>query len=207
MDKIGLLDIGLGNIRSVFNAVYEMGFDPVLVSESSQLDEIGHLILPGVGNFSAGMNTICAAGMQSPIQDFVSSGRPILGICLGMQLLASIGYEGGETPGLGFIAGEIVRIPDVGGRRIPHVGWNEAVPAKHHPIFDGVRPGCDFYFVHSYHFLPNKAEDILATTDYMGALVCAVAKNNLVGLQFHPEKSQANGLKMLENFCGWDGQC
>lgn len=207
MEKIGILDIGLGNIRSVFNAVYEIGFDPVLVSESAQLDEITHLILPGVGNFSAGMNSIRSAGMLSALQDFAASDRPLLGICLGMQLLATTGNEGGMTSGLGLIEGDICRIPEAHGRRIPHVGWNNVVLLKNHPLFNGVKPGCDFYFVHSYYFVPHHLEDTLATTDYMGNLFCAVARDNLVGLQFHPEKSQANGLKIIENFCSWDGVC
>lgn len=207
MEKIGLLDIGLGNIRSVFNAVYEMGYDPILVSMPKQFDELTHLILPGVGNFAAGMHSIHSAGMLSSLESFAVSGRPLLGICLGMQLMATTGNEGGVTSGLGLIEGDICRIPEGVGRRIPHVGWNEAVLLKPHPIFEGVKLGCDFYFVHSYHFVPHHWEDTLATTDYMGSLVCAVARDNLVGLQFHPEKSQANGLKVLENFCAWDGVC
>lgn len=208
MNKIGILDIGLGNLSSVFNAIYENGFDPKLVSESANLSELTHLILPGVGNFAAGMSSIrSSVGMASALQEFASSGRPMLGICLGMQLFATTGYEGGVTTGLGLIDGEIRRISESPGLRIPHVGWNEVVFQRNHPLFEGIKPERDFYFVHSYCFFPDNPDDILAVTDYGGQIVCAVAHDNLVGLQFHPEKSQGNGLKILENFCAWDGTC
>lgn len=205
--KIGILDIGLGNLSSVFNAIYESGFDPELISKPAQFIELSHLILPGVGNFAAGMRSIRSAEMVTPLQEFFSSGRPMLGICLGMQLFATTGYEGGVTTGLGLIDGEIRRFPETPGLRIPHVGWNEVLFQRNHSLFEGIKPERDFYFVHSYCFFPEKPDDILAVTDYGGKVVCAVARENLVGLQFHPEKSQSNGLKMLENFCAWDGSC
>jgi glutamine amidotransferase len=147
------------------------------------------------------------SGLIEPLRAFVASGRPLLGICLGMQLLASVGDEDGLSEGLGLIEGRVSKLPERAVFRVPHVGWNEVSFVRPHPVFEGVTDGMDFYFVHSYQFLPASNAATLGRTHHGDSIVCAVGKHNVVGLQFHPEKSQKNGLRMLENFCDWDGAC
>lgn len=203
---IGVLNIGMGNLRSVENAVYQLGFDPVVVEHQDGFDDLTHLILPGVGNFSAAMPEIGARELKRPILDFVASGRPLLGTCLGMQLLMGISDEGGVHNGLGLIAGKVVRLQGEG-LRVPHVGWNILNMTRPHPIFQGIKKGRDFYFVHSYAAVCEQEEDLLASTEYGGPVTAVVGRDNVVGVQFHPEKSQVNGLRLIENFCNWDGKC
>lgn len=203
---IGILDIGMGNLRSVQNAVYQNGFDPSVVNSAANFDDLTHLILPGVGNFSAAMPAIEARELRRPILDFAASGRPLLGTCLGMQLLMEIGEEGGVRPGLGLFPGKVTRL---NGKtlRVPHVGWNILKISQPHPIFQGIKKDRDFYFVHSYAALCVQHEDILGTTEYGGPVVAAIGRANVAGIQFHPEKSQLNGLRIIGNFCNWDGKC
>jgi glutamine amidotransferase len=203
---IGILDFGMGNIRSVRNAIYQNGFDPVLISTGANFDDISHLILPGVGNFSAAMPEIENRHLRQPILNFVASGRPLLGTCLGMQLLMTIGEEGGSYSGLNLIPGKVTRLKG-DGLRVPHVGWNILNMEQAHPIFQNIKSGRDFYFVHSYEAVCEHSNDMLASTEYGGVVTAAVGRNNVVGVQFHPEKSQLNGLRLLENFCQWDGKC
>ncbi len=204
---IGILDMEMGNLRSVENAVYQMGFDSHVVKSAVQLDDVSHLIIPGVGQFSAAMRHVHEMNLYEPVTQFADTGRPVLGICLGMQLLATKGFEGGETTGFDLIKGQVRRISGDKGLRIPHVGWNRAILKRKHPILEGLKPDRDFYFVHSYAFRPAKDDDILAETDYGEKFASMVACNSVVGLQFHPEKSQVNGLRLIENFCNWDGVC
>ncbi|REL30276.1 imidazole glycerol phosphate synthase subunit HisH [Thalassotalea euphylliae] len=206
---IGILDIGLGNIQSVYNAIYENGYDPVLVNQPEQLRELSHFIMPGVGNFSAVSQMLAKSGFDRAIKNLIAEGKPTLGICLGMQLLASFSREvvGDEkqAEGLDIIPAQVLPIADTVSLPVPHVGWNEAKIAQKHPIFENIKNLRDFYFVHSYHMQCQRSEHVLATTDYQHSLVCIVAKDNVVGVQFHPEKSQKNGMQLLENFCEWDG--
>lgn len=203
---IGILDIGMGNLRSVQNAVHQNGFDPVVVNAAAEFDDLTHLILPGVGNFSAAMPEIETRALRQPILDFAASGRPLLGTCLGMQLLMGGGEEGGIHAGLGLIPGRVARLTGEG-LRVPHVGWNVLNIARPHPIFEGIKKGRDFYFVHSYAAVCEVENDLLGSTEYGGPVTAVVGRSNVVGIQFHPEKSQVNGLRMIENFCRWDGQC
>jgi glutamine amidotransferase len=203
---IGVLNIGMGNLRSVENAVYQLGFEPLVVEHQEGFDDLTHLILPGVGNFSAAMPEIDARELKQPILDFVASGRPLLGTCLGMQLLMGMSDEGGLHGGLGLIAGKVGRLQGEG-LRVPHVGWNVLNMTRPHPIFHGVKKGRDFYFVHSYAAVCEQQEDLLASTEYGGPVTAVVGRANVVGVQFHPEKSQVNGLRLIENFCNWDGKC
>jgi glutamine amidotransferase len=203
---IGILDIGMGNLRSVENAVYQNGFDPVVVTAAANFDDLTHLILPGVGNFSAAVPEIADRQLKQPILDFVTSGRPLLGTCLGMQLLMSSSEEGGENTGLDLIAGKVARFSGEG-LRVPHVGWNILNMMQPHPIFQGIKSGRDFYFVHSYVAICERQADLLGTTEYGGPVTAVVGRDNVVGMQFHPEKSQVNGLRLIENFCRWDGKC
>ena len=203
---IGILDFGMGNLRSVANAVYQNGFDPVFIKTAADFDNISHLILPGVGNFSAAVPEINNRQLWQPILNFVASGRPLLGTCLGMQLLMSNGEEGGSYLGLGLIPGKVTRLKG-GGLRVPHVGWNTLNVDKAHPIFQNIKSGRDFYFVHSYAVVCDHESDLLASTDYGGSVPAVVGRANVVGVQFHPEKSQLNGLRLIESFCQWDGEC
>ena len=206
-DLIGILEMPIGNLRSVRNAVYENGFDPQLVGARDSFDDLSHLIVPGVGNFKAVMRHLEEEGMAARIREFAATGRPVLGICAGMQLLAMKGTEGGDTPGLGLVDAEVTRLPEGSGQLLPHVGWSSVTLRFSHPVTEGIKPGRDFYFVHSYAMHSEHEEERLGESSYGVPFISIVAKKNVVGFQFHPEKSQANGLKLLENFCHWDGAC
>lgn len=204
---IGIVDVGIGNLGSINQAIYNLGFDSVPIYDSSGLDRVTHLLLPGVGAFNAAMKRLREAKLVEPIRAFAENGKPLLGICLGMQLLATRGCEGGETWGLNLVPGHIEKIDTMGHLRIPHVGWNEARQKNSHPILNRIRNDVDFYFVHSYKFVADDQKNILAVTEYGETFSSIVAYGNIVGIQFHPEKSQTNGIKLLENFCTWDGKC
>jgi len=204
---IGIVDINMGNLRSVANAVYNLGFDPSLTKPGESLDEFSHLVLPGVGAFHTASERLREHGLNGAIRSFAASGRPVLGICLGMQLLADQGEEGALTSGLGLIPGRVIRLEPGEGRRIPHVGWNNVTLRKQHPVFTDVKPGRDFYFVHSFHFAPEDSDHICGVTEYGVNFCSVVARKNVLGLQFHPEKSQLNGMRLLEGFCRWSGEC
>ncbi len=205
--SIGIVDIGLGNLGSLRNALSSQGWDTITVRTATDFVGLSHLFLPGVGAFSAAMSRLAEAGLIAPIRHFALQGRPIMGICLGMQLLADSGEEGGQKEGLALMPGIVE--PMIGGANIllPHIGWNEARQVRQHPLLSGIRNDVDFYFVHSYRFSPFDPTYVLAETDYGERFPSIVAKGSVVGAQFHPEKSQANGLRLLDNFCLWDGQC
>lgn len=207
MSLVGIIDVGIGNLGSLKSAVYELGFDVGLVREPAGLDECSSVILPGVGSFAHGMQAIEAAGLVIPIRAHVDSGRPLLGICLGMQLLFEEGEEGGIFNGLGLMPGKVRRFDDRPTFQVPHVGWNDVSMLRPHPVLKGIKPGVDFYFVHSYR-VECAAEYIVGSTSYGEEFPSIVASaRNIVGVQFHPEKSQRSGLRLLENFCLWDGRC
>ncbi len=202
-ELVGIINYGMGNIRSVFNALEYIGEEAEILEADADFSECSHLILPGVGAYAKAMKNITASGIDQKIRKHVSSNKPLLGICLGMQLLSSFGEEGRDTQGLGFIEGE-VRKMDVS-LHILHVGWNNIKIHQEHPILEDVKRDVDFYFVHSYQFQCEKETSLIATTDYEKEITAIVAEGSVVGTQFHPEKSQTNGLKILENFCDWDG--
>lgn len=204
---IGILDVKMGNLRSVHNAVSIRGFDVLILHDSSRFGEISHLVIPGVGSYRSTMEEIRRRKLIGDIHDFAASGRPLLGLCLGMQLLSDYGVEGGRTPGLGLVPGHVERMQVRQGFSLPHVGWNTMNFKMKHPVFHGLKKGIDCYFVHSYHVICDDPANICATTDYDQDFVSIIGKKNVLGFQFHPEKSQANGLKMLENFCNWNGEC
>lgn len=204
---IGILDVGIGNIGSLSGALYSQGWDSMSVESKHDFEQISHLILPGVGSFATAMHRLRQAELIKSINDYVNTGKPLLGICLGMQLLADYGSEGGETNGLGFIEGSVVPF-EIGSKfRIPHVGWNMLHEHKKHPLLDGIKKDVDFYFVHSYFFQSKNDQDVIAKTNYGLLYPSFIASENVVGVQFHPEKSQKNGLRILDNFCMWDGTC
>ena len=204
---IGILAVGLGNIGSLNSAIYNLGFNTKLVSSINDFDEISHLVLPGVGNYSAAANDLKKRKLFDRIVEHASIGKPIMGICLGMQLLSTSSEEGSFSEGLNLIPGKVVKIPQTKNLRVPHMGWNDIQMTQEHPIFEGVRQGVDFYFVHSYYFQPDRNEATIGIVDYGSSITAAVGLKNIIGTQFHPEKSQKNGLKIIENFCFWDGKC
>lgn len=205
--SIGIINVGIGNIGSLRGALYSQGWDIIEVSNPDAFPDLTHLLLPGVGAFSAAMARLKAASLIQPIQDFVASGRPLLGICLGMQLLANSGIEGGWTEGLGLLQGHVDMLKVPNGLRLPHVGWNEMYKHQEHPLTKGLRDSVDFYFVHSYFFDIQVQTDLVGTTHYGMECPAMVGRKNVVGMQFHPEKSQRSGLLLLDNFCTWDGSC
>ena len=184
-----------------------MGYDCEIIKSSELSDENTHLVLPGVGNFHQVMSSKNIFDIKKAVHDFANTGKPILGICLGMQLLSEWGEEGGGIEGLGLIGGKVDRMFENKGTRLPHVGWNSVDFLHDHPLFSSLKNNLDFYFVHSYQFIPKHNESIFASTNHGRDFTSIVIERNIIGVQFHPEKSQSNGLRMLENFCAWDGKC
>ena len=205
--SIGIIDVGIGNIGSLRGALYSQGWDTKTVATVSDMTDVSHLFLPGVGSFSVAMQRLRASGLIDSIHQHADNGRPIMGICLGMQLLADQGEEGGRSTGLGLIPGETIRFRIPPPFRLPHVGWNVLHPQQQHPLLKGIRADVDFYFVHSYFFNAYRQADVVGTTEYGINFPSFVASGSVVGAQFHPEKSQRNGLRLLDNFCLWDGSC
>lgn len=197
----------MGNLRSVLNALQHIGQEVRLVNRPEDMDRGARIILPGVGAYAKAMENLKSRGFDGVLQERVREGSPLLGICLGMQLLSTRGFEPVESQGLGLIDGEVRELEVPEGYPLPHVGWNNLVIHRPHPVFEGVKTSVDFYFVHSYHFVATDDQHVLATSEYGCQFTSAVARDNIVALQFHPEKSQDNGLKLLENFCAWDGRC
>jgi len=204
MKTVAIVDYGMGNLDSVARAVEECGGEPLLVRTVSELGRAGSVILPGVGSFTKGMRNLRVSGMVDALQEYVvERAMPFLGLCLGMQLLATRGEEGGGEAGLGWINGEVARLrPEGEDERIPHVGWNEVVCTRESPLFAGLDGRRDFYFVHSYTLACEDEGDVLASTPYAGGFTSAVERGHVRGLQFHPEKSQRAGFQVLRNFIG-----
>jgi len=203
---VAIIDYGRGNVRSVANALEYCGADTVVTADAGAIDDASHIVLPGVGAFGDAMAELQARGLPEILhRQVLEKRKPFLGICLGMQLLADRGLEHGAHDGLGWLAGEVVRLePRLDGLKIPHMGWNDVEVKTDHPVFAGFRPSAlTFYFVHSFHFRAASPASILATCDYGGPFTAAVAKDNIVATQFHPEKSQDSGIQFLENFVKW----
>ena len=204
MNRVAIVDYDLCNIDSVARAVEECGGRPTITSSPADLDAADRIILPGVGAFPDAMANLRSVGLDAALHaQVIEGGAPFLGICLGMQLLATVGEEVAETPGLGFVPASVRRLDSKNGaERIPHMGWNEVTPAQGSALFEGIEPGTDFYFVHSYHMVCDDETSVAATTPYCGGFTSAVASRNIFGVQFHPEKSQAAGFHLLRNFLG-----
>ena len=202
MNTVGIVDYGMCNLHSVARAVEECGARPVVADNARDICAVARIILPGVGAFPLAMQNIKARGLDEALREqVIENCIPFLGICLGMQLLATVGLEHETCDGLGWIAGETRRLEtNDEDRRLPHVGWNEVQIVHESPLFRGIPSGRDFYFVHSYALFPNSHEDVLARTPYGMGFVSAVERGHVFGVQFHPEKSQRVGFELLRNF-------
>jgi len=206
---IALIDYGMGNLHSVAKALEKSGGKVVLVKRPEELAQASRIVLPGVGAFRDCIGALKESGMDAAILDFITSGRPFLGICLGMQVLMYVSYEFGQHKGLGLIPGAVKKFPDnhpEHGFKIPHMGWNDVVlpgEGKAHPVLAPLA-GKQVYYVHSYYCAPENPADILAACSYGEyPFAAAVGRDNFIGVQFHPEKSQNAGLAMLESFLKW----
>jgi glutamine amidotransferase len=202
---IAVVDYGMGNLRSVQKALQRAGGDAVVTPDPFDLAKAAKVVLPGVGAFPQAMDRLRSAGLAGPLVQAARDGKPFLAICLGFQLLFETSYEGGPCAGLGMFAGKVIRFefgPGVASPplRVPHMGWNELKWDRPCPLLGGVAPGAHVYFAHSYHVVPADAAIVCTTTDYGGPFVSSVWKDNVFATQFHPEKSQAVGATMLENF-------
>lgn len=202
MNRVVIVDYGLCNLDSIARAVEECGGRPCVTDDPRDLADADSIILPGVGSYGDAMANLREKRLDEAMAEQVKgNGVPFLGICLGMQLMARQGNEGRGASGLGWIDGEVRKLePAAPGERVPHVGWNEVEPVADAPLFAGIAPGIDFYFVHSYHLDDVEADDVQGRTPYCDGFVSAIARDNLFGVQFHPEKSQKAGFRLLANF-------
>lgn len=199
--SVVVIDYGMSNLGSITRALQECGASAVVSDDPRSLKTAEKIVLPGVGAFGDGMKNLNERGWSKIIQEEVVGNKiPMLGICLGMQLLASKSYEGGEFEGLNLIEGEVVKFIPKNNERVPHVGWNEVTKTQENVLFDNIESGADFYFVHSYYFKAENAKNVIATTNYCGDFASAVRKGNVFGTQFHPEKSVPIGFQVLKNF-------
>ncbi len=202
MTRIALIDYGIGNLRSVYKAVQAAGGEVELTEDPQRVFAADKVILPGVGAFGDGMAGLRQRGLVEVVLEVAQRQRPLLGICLGMQLLFEVGEELGQHAGLGLLAGRVSRLPDAPLLRlkIPHTGWNRVLPVGDSPLLAGVSANCYAYFNHSFYCVPTDDRVVLARTPYGLEYASVVGAGNLYGVQFHPEKSQAVGLQILRNF-------
>jgi glutamine amidotransferase len=196
--QVAIIDYGVGNLRSVEKAFAATGCTAVVSADENLLRKAERLVLPGVGAFAACMTALTARGFDQLVRERVSAGTPLLGVCVGMQLLFEESDEFGRTPGLGLLRGRVRRFSN--DLVVPQVGWNQVRQRVPHPLFEGIEDDAFFYFVHSYYCEPLECEITLGETDYGLAYASVVARENLCGVQFHPEKSQTAGLRLLSNF-------
>lgn len=197
--NIIIVDYGSGNLRSVQKGFEKGGYSAIISSSPNAIAEATHLVVPGVGAFSECMKNLEQRRLLKPIKDAIVSGKPYLGICLGLQILFTEGEEFGSFPGLDIIPGKVVRFPE-NRLKVPHMGWNQIHIKQESPLLAGIPENEYFYFVHSYYCLPKDKTCVATTTDYGMTFPSAIARNNIFACQFHPEKSQAMGLKLLSNF-------
>jgi len=197
--KVGVIDYGMGNLKSVLNSLAEIDAAGEIVSDSASLDDYEKAILPGVGAFCEAMQNLDIRGFSEAIKDFVASGKILLGICLGMQLLCNDSREDGLYEGLGLIDANVLQFPKMDQLKVPHMGWNSLELIRDEPITRNIVSGNDVYFVHSFFVKNNISDDVVAVTEYGHKFTSIMKRENVVGMQFHPEKSQAVGLTLLKN--------
>lgn len=196
-----IIDYGRGNLKSVYNALKFLNIDCIISSNKDDLINATGLILPGVGAFKDSMNSLMESGLIDTIKEECAKGKPLLGICLGMQMLFDKGYEDGETTGLGLLKGEVVKMEPIEEVKIPHIGWNNLIFSKNDPITKDLNLGSYVYYVHSYHVINCTSYDLIAFSNYGGVKIPGIVRReNIIGAQFHPEKSGEVGLQILKNF-------
>ena len=204
--KVTIVDYNSGNISSVINSFNEVAKDKVNIEVTSNLEKIktsDKLVLPGQGSFKSCLDALNKIdGLTETLNEFaINNKKPLLGICVGLQMFADVGYEETETKGLGWISGKVSKINNQNGKyKLPHIGWNQINIVKDSKIFKNIENNSHMYFVHSYEFIPNDQSVIAATTDYCSNIVCSIEKENIFGTQFHPEKSDKGGLQLIKNF-------
>lgn len=197
---IVIVDYQMGNLRSVQKGFERVGYSATISGDPDEIAKADQLVLPGVGAFGDAISELRQRGLVEPVCDVIQAGRPFLGICLGLQLLFDVSYEGGEHQGLGILPGKVVRFELPANLKVPHMGWNEAMIRRPAPILRDIEEGTHFYFVHSYYAVPDDPDVVAIEADYGGAFCAMVCRDHLFATQFHPEKSQQHGLKILRNF-------
>ncbi len=197
---IAIIDYGMGNLRSVQKAFERVGHQAVVTDDPGIVRQASKVVLPGVGAFEDARAELHRRNLVKPVLEAIESGRPFLGICLGLQLLFEVSYENGRHEGLGVFPGEVVRFQLPAEYAVPHMGWNQIRIERQAPILEGIADGTYFYFVHSYYVVPADAGIIATKTDYPQPFCSMIWRDNVFATQFHPEKSQAEGLRMLKNF-------
>lgn len=197
---IAIIDYQMGNLRSVQKSFEKVGHEAVITCDPSELSRAERIVLPGVGAFEDAIAEIKRRDLVGPIHDAIEANKPFLGICLGLQLLFDVSYEGGEIEGLGVLRGKVLRFDLPHEFKVPHMGWNQALIRRRAPTLDGIEDGTHFYFVHSYYVAPDDSSVVAIEADYGHPFCAAVWRHNLFATQFHPEKSQADGLRLLKNF-------
>ena len=202
MTPIAIIDYGMGNLRSVQKAFERLGHAAEVTGDAERVTRAPGVVLPGVGAFAACMTNLAAAGLVEPVRQVIRAGRPFLGICLGMQLLFDESEEFGPVAGLGILPGRVVRFSPDPERKIPHMGWNSVRVVRRAPELAGIEDGAYVYFVHSYYPVPRDADVVATTTPYGEEFASSVVRDNVFACQFHPEKSQQVGLRLLDNFVG-----
>ena len=202
--SIAILDYGMANLRSVQKAFARAGADASIISRPEDIDRAERLVLPGVGAFRDAIATLRQRNFAEAIVRHINRGKLFLGICLGLQMLCDVSFEDGEHPGLGVISGKCVRfdVDSALGLKVPHMGWNQLVARKESRLLADLPAGCGVYFVHGYHVVPADTSVIATETDYGRPFVSSIQRDNIMATQFHPEKSQKVGLKILANFAG-----
>lgn len=195
---IAIIDYGMGNLRSVQKGFEKVGIEAAVVKDPALVVRAAGVVLPGVGAFADAMKNLCGVGLDEAVRTSVFEGKPFLGICLGQQLLFEASEEWGMNRGLSIFPGQVRRLPD--GVKVPHMGWNQVEIRRYCPLLEGIPDGSSFYFVHSYFVDPADPDLVVGLTEYGKHFASIVARNNVHGIQFHPEKSSTLGLRILENF-------
>lgn len=198
---IGIVDYGAGNLKNVYRAFTSLGFDCRVIDKQDEIKNAGSIIIPGVGAFNQAMEKLNRTGLSDAIKEFSLTGKSIIGICLGLQLFYDESYEDGLWKGLGLLKGSIVRFPE-GPLKVPHMGWNSVYKTREDDSVKGIEDGDYLYFVHSYYAKPEDPKDVLLYTEYGIKVPAMVRRDNIIGMQFHPEKSGDIGRKLLENIGG-----